>query len=189
MKKICITISLAIFLLSSCNNSPTDKANVLIKDNMRKSLIIADSYEPVETKVDSAFAPFDEPEFYNQTLKLLKMGIEIQKYEDRAKLAKSSMAIWSDPYSAYSKNQYQESKAEYEEYIEKQHAIKEKIENTVNNIKEMVQQKPKFIGYKVTHRYRAKNNAGQTLLGDKLYILNNDFTELLHHTIWTVKSM
>lgn len=179
MKKICITISLAIFLLSSCNNSPTDKANVLIKDDMRKSLIITDSYEPVETKVDSAFAPFDEPEFYNQTLKLLKMGIEIQKYEDRAKLAKSSMAIWSDPYSAYSKNQYQESKAEYEEYIEKQHAIKEKIENTVNNIKEMVQQKPKFIGYKVTHRYRAKNNAGQTLLGDKLYILNNDFTDII----------
>ena len=64
MKKICITISLAIFLLSSCNNSPTDKANVLIKDDMRKSLIITDSYEPVETKVDSAFAPFDEPEFY-----------------------------------------------------------------------------------------------------------------------------
>ena len=36
MKKICITISLAIFLLSSCNNTPTDKANALIKDDMKK---------------------------------------------------------------------------------------------------------------------------------------------------------
>lgn len=179
MKKICITISLAIFLLSSCNNTPTDKANALIKDDMEKSLIIADSYEPVETKVDSAFAPFDAPEFYNQTLKLLKMGVEIQEYEEKAKQAKSSMAIWSDPYSAYSKNQYQESKSEYEEYIEKQNAIKDKIENTVNKIKGMMQQKPKFIGYKVTHRYRAKNNAGQILLSDKLYILNNDFTDII----------
>ena len=105
MKRIYTSVMMAIILLASCNNSPIDKANALIKDDMLKKLVIAESYEPVETKVDSAFAPFDAPEFYIQTLELLKMGAEMQEYEEKAKHAKSSITIWRNPYSAYSTNQ------------------------------------------------------------------------------------
>ena len=179
MKRSYTSVMMAIILLASCNNSPIDKANALIKDDMLKKLVIAESYEPVETKVDSAFAPFDAPEFYIQTLELLKMGAEMQEYEEKAKHAKSSMTIWSNPYSAYSKNQYQESKTEYEEYIEKQKTLQAHIENAINELKGMIRQKPRFIGFKAIHRYRAKNNAGQTLLVDELYILNKDLTEII----------
>ena len=166
--------------MASCQNSPTDKANALIKDSMQKSLIIADSYEPVETKIDSAFTPFDAPEFYTQTWDLLNLSAELQEYEEKAKQAKSSMTLWGDPYiDAYGKNQYQEHKAEYEEYTEKGNAVKERIEEVAGNIKEMMQKKPEFIGFKAMHRYRASNNAGQTLLGDKLYILSKDLTEII----------
>ena len=178
MKKI--FIPLTIILLASCQNSPTDKANALIKDNMQKNLIIADSYEPVETKINSAFTPFDAPEFYTQTLDLLKLSAELQEHEEKAKQAKSSMTLWNTPYAdAYIKNRYQESKTEYEEYTKKRNAVKERIEETVGNIKEMMQKKPEFIGFKAMHRYRASNNAGQTLLGDKLYILSKDLTEII----------
>ena len=167
--------------MASCQNSPTDKANALIKDNMQQNLIIADSYEPVETKIDSAFTPFDAPEFYTQTLDLLNLSAELQEHEEKAKQAKTLMTLWGSPLyaDAFFKNLYKESKAVFEEYTEKEDAAKERIEEVVNNIKEMMQKKPEFIGFKAMHRYRASNNAGQTLLGDKLYILSKDLTEII----------
>lgn len=42
--------------------------------------------------------------------------MSIDEYDRKMKSAKSSMSIWSGPYqSAYSKNEYQEAKDEYDE--------------------------------------------------------------------------
>ena len=50
-------------MLSSCGKSPQDKATAYVEKDMPKSLVKPDSYDPIETKVDSAFAPFDSPDF------------------------------------------------------------------------------------------------------------------------------
>ena len=142
-------------------------------------MIKADSYDPIETKVDSAFAPYDLPAFHEQVIELLKMGVEMQGYKEKAKQAKSSMAIWSNPYNAFSRNEYQENKAEYEEYKEKQKAIEKRIKKSAEKIRETAQESPEFIGFKAFHRYRTNNNAGQTLLREVLYIFNKDFTQIL----------
>lgn len=179
MKKVCISILLMIFLLVSCGNSPTDKAEALIEEDMVKNLYIPDSYESVETKVDSAFAPFDSPELYYQISELLEMDDKTQEYENKVKHAKSSIAIWGNPYDAFSRNRHEESKAEYKEYMEKLNAIQKRITKTADNIRKIVRQEPRFIGYKAVHRYRAKNNAGQVLMGNQLYILNGDLTKII----------
>lgn len=36
-----------------------------------------------------------------------------------------------------------------------------------------------FIGWKVTHSYRAQNNAGQTLIGESVFILDAEMTQIL----------
>lgn len=179
MKKVCISILLMIFLLVSCGNSPTDKAEALIEEDMVKNLYIPDSYESVETKVDSAFAPLDSPELYYQISELLEMDDKTQEYENKVKHAKSSIAIWGNPYDAFSRNRHEESKAEYKEYMEKLNAIQKRIMKTADNIRKIVRQEPRFIGYKAVHRYRAKNNAGQVLMGNQLYILNGDLTKII----------
>lgn len=64
MKKVSV-LALLLVLLVSCSSNE-DKANRLIKKEMKKTLFIADSYEPVETQLDSAFAPFDNPELFER---------------------------------------------------------------------------------------------------------------------------
>ena len=47
-------ICLALLVLCSCSQSTEDKINSLIKDEMNKTLVKIKTYEPVETKIDSA---------------------------------------------------------------------------------------------------------------------------------------
>ncbi len=179
MTKVSLFALFVIAMLSACNSSPRDKADAIIKEDLPKSLIKADSYDPIETKVDSAFAPYDLPAFHEQVIGLIKMGVEMQGYIEKAKQAKSSMAMWSNPYDAFSRNEYQENKAEYEEYMEKQKALEKRIKKSAEKIRETAQEDPEFIGFKAFHRYRTNNNAGQTLLGEVLYIFNKNFTQIL----------
>ncbi|MBO7115883.1 MAG: hypothetical protein J6V87_02410 [Prevotella sp.] len=54
MKKVLYLI-LVLIVLAACSQSPEQKAEVLIKDSLKKSLYKPDTYKPVDTKVDSAF--------------------------------------------------------------------------------------------------------------------------------------
>ena len=36
----------------------------------------------------------------------------------------------------------------------------------------------KFIGYKVLHNYRADNNAGNSLIGNTIFFIDENFTEV-----------
>lgn len=54
MKRTLI-LALCALLLSCCTKTPQQKAEALVKDAMLKSLILQDTYQPVETKLDSAF--------------------------------------------------------------------------------------------------------------------------------------
>ena len=60
MKKVLYLI-LVLIVLAACSQSPEQKAEVLIKDSLKKSLYKPDTYKPVDTKVDSAFTPYDDP--------------------------------------------------------------------------------------------------------------------------------
>ncbi|WP_315578846.1 hypothetical protein [Hoylesella oralis] len=108
-------LAFAMLLLVSCNFTNEDKARSLIKESMKKTLLIADSYEAVETKLDSAFTPYDSSEFFENVVALAQCGMETDKAQKDANRAKSSMAIWSGSYmDAFSRNQYREYKYKYE---------------------------------------------------------------------------
>ncbi len=182
MKKLYLLLITAILILPvSCIKSQMDKTNELIETHIQKMLVIPESYDPVETILDSAYAPYDSPELLALTYKVSQMGIELQNLKDKAKIAKSFMSIWEeDPYSSsFAQNEYQESKAEYEQIVEQQKEVEKRLTKAGEEMKELLQKEPEFIGYKATHRYRAKNNAGQVLIGDQFYIFNKDLTEIL----------
>lgn len=54
MKNVIIMALTAIFILSGCK-SKEEKALEIIKNEMFKTLYDFESYQPIETKVDSAF--------------------------------------------------------------------------------------------------------------------------------------
>lgn len=172
-------LMLMVAMMVACSQSQEQKAETLIKENLKKSLYKPESYKPVETKVDSAFAPYDDPAFFEELAELGKMNSEFQDLEEKAKHAKSSMSIWSGPYqTAFGRNEYHEAKAEYEEANAKMEKLKTKGRRQYEKVTDMLQANRKFIGYKAIHNYRADNNAGNTLIGNTIFFIDADFKEI-----------
>ena len=180
MKKI-FYLALVAIVMVACGQSQEQKAEYLIKESLKKSLYKPETYKPVETKVDSAFAPYDDPTFFEELAELGKMNSEYEELESKAKHAKSSMAIWSGPYmSAYGRNEYQEAKSDYEEANAKLEKLKTKGRKQFEKIANMLQVSNKFIGYKAVHNYRADNNAGNTLIGNTIFFIDKNFEEITY---------
>lgn len=180
MKKILLAIVAISSTLISCQKSNEDKAGDLINISMGKTLYHPESYQAVETKLDSAFSPCDSPEFYEKTLKVVKYGIELNELEEDIKEAKSTMAIWSESrYSAFGKNEYQEAKIKCDAAIENKEKISEKIQNLAEKLKTEFKKGPTFIGFKASHKYRANNNDGNTMIGESVFIFDKDLTAIL----------
>ncbi len=53
------------------------------------------------------------------------------------------------------------------------------MEKIVAQIKTILEMEPKFIGFKAMHRYRAKNNAGQVLMGNARFLFNEELTDVV----------
>ena len=70
-----ILIGLVMVYMMTSSQSPDDKAKTLIGESIEKALVHPKSYKPLETIVDSAFAPFDDPAFYEKTLEICKMNM------------------------------------------------------------------------------------------------------------------
>lgn len=180
MKKNFLWGAMLITLFASCNQSPEDKAKALIKEDIEKVLYHPETYDPAETQIDSAFTPFDDPVFYEKTVQLYQLGIAIDEHNEKMKRAKSTMSIYSGPYqSAFDRNQYQEAKKEYDENAEKKRKTESKTKRLAEELKTMLEKEQEFIGFKVQHRYRSNNNAGQTVFGEMEYLFNKDMSEII----------
>ena len=57
--------------------------------------------------------------------------------------------------------------------------LKKKGEKLEQALKSIAEQGRNFIGWKVTHSYRAQNNAGQTLIGECVFILDPEMTQIM----------
>ena len=179
MKKVVFIIGLFISVFVSCSKSPEQKADALIKDALKKTLYKPETYNPIETKVDSAFAPYEDPEFFKVLAEYGEFNMKYQEVEFKAKTAKSSMAIFSGPYqSAFGKNQYQDEKEEYDKCKAEMERMQAKGEKLLQEIDKFAKAERRFVGYKAFHNYRADNNAGQTLIGNAVFFIDKDFKEI-----------
>ena len=112
-QSLLLLIGIAFF--ASCSKSLEDKAEVLIKKELMKSLYKPDTYNPIETSIDSAFSPRDNPALFDKLQELMSIAKDIESNQFDQKQAKSSMSIWSGPYqTAFGRNEYNEAKEDYE---------------------------------------------------------------------------
>ena len=173
--------ALFAIVLVACGQSQEQKAEALIKESLKKSLYKPDTYKPVETKVDSAFAPYDDPALFEVLAALGQMNSEFADLEEKAKHAKSSMALWEGPYmTEYGKNEYQEAKEEYDEANAKIEKLKVKARKQYEKVANMLQGSRQFIGFKAVHNYRADNNAGNTLIGNTIFFFDKNLEEVTY---------
>ena len=118
MKNYCYLVLFAV-LVVACGQSQKQKAEALIKETLERSLIKPDTYTPIETKVEEAFAPYDDPAFLKELTEMINMTVEYADLMEKAKHAKLLMSKWSAPYrSSGGKDEYQEAKKVYNAKIE-----------------------------------------------------------------------
>lgn len=183
MKKSSIFILCAV-LFTCCAKTPEQKAEALIKDSVVKHLYVPDSYQPVKTQLDSAFAPLQTPEFIKAVLDLYDMAKDCDYKKNKIKDAKFEMSLWDEPdRSEYAKEQYKEAKEKYDELQASYDKLMSRMEKKRKWIKNKMYEEPNFIGYIAYHRFRAKNNAGNTLFGGAYYLINPDLTSIVAE--WT----
>lgn len=167
--------------LVSCSRSPQDKAEALVAEAMKMSLYVPESYEPLATQIDSAFAPYASPEFYDKVIEFMELSDELEDCERDMKWAKSSMlsskgmAHWSE----YSRNEYEDDKAEYEECVAKYDDLQSEREKLKDEIYEIASGQEEFIGYHIFHRFRCKNNANMSMVSDMLFLVDKDMVQIL----------
>lgn len=182
MKKLILLAAITTITFSCCK-TPEEKANALIKEKMEKVLYYPESYDPAETIIDSAFSPTDSPELYERLKNAYELALEYNEVQEKLKMARSSMSIWNNPYSEFGRNEYNENEEEYEKYLELSEKLEALIEKTKRENDEwenkLIKEGKKFIGFKVTHSYRAKNNAGNIIFGKAYFFLDKDMKKII----------
>lgn len=173
-----------MFLLESCGGSLDNKINILLKNEIKKELVYPDTYEAVETLIDSAFTPFYDPEFYHKTVQLYELGKLIYECNENIEETKYYMSEYDEilafDSSPYSLRAYQEAKDEYELNVENKRIAENDIKELVSELKSMINEPPRFIGYKVLHSYRAVYllDWGPTMQRME-YLIDSDITKVI----------
>lgn len=72
MKKALLFVLVMVSLML-CGKSYRNQT--VVSENIGRSLIDPEKYETIGTVIDSAFAPFDDPVFFEKTLKICKMSV------------------------------------------------------------------------------------------------------------------
>lgn len=164
--------------LVSCSRSPQDKAEALVAETMKTMLYVPESYEPVLTLVDSAFAPSSSQDFAYKFAELINLTSQIKSVKEDVRSSKSAMSWNKRSYSEYKKDEYEESKSEYEMYSAKLEKLTTRMDALRDEVSAMTSDKEReFIGYKVIHRYRAKGRFEiMTFMSDMIFLIDKDMT-------------
>lgn len=183
MKKLFLLLGVfasITLMLASCSKSPEQKAKDLAREEIKKHLYFPESYDPADVKIDSAFAPYDSPEFMELTSDLIKLSNEVSEAQEEIKRKKSSISIWTSPYDSFSRNQLNEAKAELAEAQAKEKKAMEQAQKLGNKMKNMMDKKPEFIGFKAVVSYRAKNNKGDVLMDNVFAIFDKNIENIVY---------
>ena len=190
MKKI-LTLAFAAAVLASCSETIEDRAEALIEKDMKGTLYNPDTYDAIETRVDSAFAPDDDPQVFailadigRENIFLEQGTKNIEQLQEEMAKAEAGMklcASLSDGSEKYRK--YQGFRDECGVQIEKirlmQDSVTERIGHRLADVKKVLGEQRRFVGFKAVHRYSAENQEGKRLEETFCYILDGGMKEIL----------
>lgn len=185
MKKFLFAISLV--LLASCSvKTNEEKARELIEPLVKSSLIKPESYEFAQMQLDSCFSDSQQnPEVILFAQKVAKLYKEYKEYASEAERAESSMTIYAPSYgyqNTHSKQQQKKYKAEMEKAKHKAADAKEQIIQLYKDNKALFTAfqsgKHEFVGWMAIFGYRAETAGGMKTMGEGLFYLNKDLTEV-----------
>lgn len=180
MKKI-IYIVLVVTLMAACTQTPQQKAEALVEETVKKVLFKPDTYDPIETKLDSIVSPYNDPDFYKEVTSFSELLTEVPRCENRIESTKKDLKFYDKSFKdSFFKNEYQEAKEKYEKAVNKYENLKEKIQKKYEGIAKKLKGEHAFSGYVIAHSFRANNNDGQTQIGNYIFFVDKNIENILY---------
>lgn len=180
MKKI-IYIVLVVTLMAACTQTPQQKAEALVEETVKKVLFKPDTYDPIETKLDSIVSPYNDPDFYKEVASFSELLTEVPRCENRIESTKKDLNFYDKSFKdSFFKNEYQEAKEKYEKAVNKYENLKEKIQKKYEGIAKKLKGEHAFSGYVIAHSFRANNNDGQTQIGNYIFFVDKNIENILY---------
>lgn len=179
MKKLLYLLLMAGVIVSC--QSREKRALKLIDKQMFKELYDYKSYEPIETKVDSAYTnPYEDSTVRAIGYRIYAIKEVANDKMDEIHEAQSSMNIWSDMYTSYGSSEYTDAKNKWNEAHDDVTDLIARWKKCNDSIKFIASELPhKFIGWKVTHKFRCKNKGGQPDLATYVYIMDKRMKKVI----------
>lgn len=180
MRKI-LSFLFVFLLLCSCQ-SREEKVTELIKQEMFKTLYDFESYEPIETKIDSAFTSIYTDSIIKSYAYIARAFLDdVEENLDKIKDDRNTMEIWSDSYSSLGRSKYNEALKNYGERLDKTKRYMEVVNNYMDSIKIISSNfKPEFYGWKASHKFRCKNKGGNFDLGNYIYVFDKKMNSIIY---------
>jgi len=177
-KTLCFAI--ALLLLASCRQTNEDRVEALIEDALKKDLYNPNTYKSVDIQLDSAFAPYDDPAFFDQVEALVTLRLNVQQLDSMLREAKDTMALLSVPMSDADEQQYEDARRKYEECMAELDEVRFSGDSLMGDIAATLQRDRRFIGYKAVHSYRADDNEGRTQTGQSVFYIDSLFSRITY---------
>lgn len=173
MKKLFLLLSI-VMMLSSCGKSDEEKLNDMIAEATKSSLYIPESYDPVSTQCDTLGRDIINPTNIKKTAKIISLVRKAQEVQIQMGSDADSVVVGEGNMGSYSDYSRKVQRRE-----EKRNQLKAQANELFAELLEDYNRNRGFYGYIVEHKFRAKNNRGNVMFGDVIYILNKDKTEIV----------
>lgn len=174
-------VVMVICCLSGCKSNER-KAEDLIRDYMFKHLHDYDSYEVVETRVDTAYnLPIFNASIRAEAQDVKDIMDDIDDIQSDMESAQRSMEIWGDSWSSYSRREYNEARDKWlknlDNYVGKMTIIINSLSEINEGIKKM--DSKEVLGWLVSHKFRCNTRGGNRTLGDYTFVMDKSFKNIL----------
>lgn len=181
VSRIRILLAFAVILCMIACTSKEKKAEALIKDYLFKTMYDFDSYQVVETKVDSAFfSPYTDEKIMTVAAVASEALKESNSHMLKGLSAMRSMNTWSDSYSSYGQSRYYSYRDEARQELKAGRTSSLIHLNAQKKIKKMATELPEgFMGWEVNHSFRCKTKGGFSELKHYIFITDPKFKTIL----------
>lgn len=180
-------ILLAASIVAASCKSNEQKAEELIREDLSKTLLDFDSYQPIKTTITEAYeTPYNHKGCHIIALVVADHKEKAQEYLKETSKATEHMNIWGAPThysSAYSDQQFYKYKKQATENLEKAQEELRIVKTGGIMLQDTIKtlNPEKVIGWEVKHRFRCKTRGGNATIADYRYVLDKDFKTVLFH--------
>lgn len=174
MKKLLLLLSI-VLMLSSCGKSDEEKLNEMIAEATKANLYIPESYDPVSTECDTLGRNIINKANIQKSAKIISLTRDAEGMQTQIERDAEQRDYWRGKYGEF----YNDYSKKVQRGEEKRNKLKAQANKLFAELLEDYNGKREFCGFIVEHKFRAKNNLGNVMFGDVIYILNKDKSEIV----------